>query len=168
MIIKLVFGILPKMTTENYIYMGHQQDTYFFLHTIFNKKKFTQSSYSLNNQLMTYMINTNMITCVNKKIIIYTSDGVNIYVNSIQHVRGEKETYDQINLGFQMKRCINHVLSARGNTQKMLVFCYHYHDKLFETFFIDLDVSSLLPPLDKRGIDISDINYYTNYKSIRS
>jgi hypothetical protein len=134
---------------------------------IFNKDKFDNLPYSLDNQLMSCMINNAMIITPNKKIIIYECDGVSINASCIYHVRDKKEIYDKSNLGIQMKRCIQNLLS-QGDIRKTLVFCYRYHDEIFETYFIDLDVSSLLLPLDKSGVNISNINYFTNYKSITS
>jgi len=155
------------MSTENYIYLGFQQDTYFFLHVISNINEFNKISYCLDNQIMSCMINNKMIISTDKKIIVYSTDGNVIYANCIHHNRDKKEIYDKNNLAIQLKRCIKTFLS-RGDNRKTLIFSYCYSGKVFETYFIDLDVSSLLLPLDNSALAISDINYYTNYKSITS
>jgi hypothetical protein len=128
---------------EQYIFLGIQQNCWFFIHKITNKEFKKETSY----QLMNCLINDNFIVDENTHCIIYEFD---IEFNAII-ISKNNLTFHKENLEEQY----NKLLSAdRSADTTMLVYEYDYNNNVFYT----KDVAYIIEKSDN-NIDIKNISY---------
>ena len=154
--------------SENYIYLGLQENTFFFLHKIHNKDKFNSLGYSLDGQIMNCLINETMIATPDKRVIVYSIDTEtnDINVTAMFHTDGTGCTYDKKDLYNQLMKCMN-ALYSKPENEDTLIFTYDYTIGGFQTFEILFDIYefSTLNFEDKHK-EVTNIAYYSIKKTI--
>jgi hypothetical protein len=146
---------------EQYVYLGCQNDTFFFMHIVSNpefKKETTDQIYNI-------MMHESRIISSNKNVVIYEFDMANIVISAIiiQHISklGGPIQFDKENL----QTFFRSVVSADRND--MYVIRYNYEKKCFQTFELDSDIiSSTIEYLPKEDMTIDDIRYIVTRKQM--
>lgn len=109
--------------------MGHQQDTYFFIHMVHNEDTYKGTT---AGHLLNCLINETMVTTAEKTCVVYDVYKDRITVTSIQHVdRVFKVRYDIETLQDQLTRLVT---ADRPPEQKLLVFAYDGPRDVFRTY----------------------------------
>ena len=130
--------------TEPYIYLGTQQDTFFFLHQVQVEERFRPS---ISYQLLNCMINDGMVGDTNKACIVYDVYKDNtIRVTAIQHKHSanKRPPYSVNSLQQQLAR-----LLAASRKDVMLVYCYVYDKVCYESY----ERQEQLPTIARLSID---------------
>lgn len=149
---------IEPTTGEIYIYLGFQQNTFFFLHTITNHDEFeNQISHHIHN----CMINQGLIHDSNTETIVFEVDPVNnttnaVTISHVDNTHGAAE-YDEENLGQQLKR----LLSVERQEQPVLNFVYDYNIKGYLTYEIPFKI----PTIDSAKIQTIVISNITAVKT---
>jgi len=128
---------------EQYIFLGIQQNCWFFIHKIANKEFKKETSY----QLMNCLINDNFIIDENNHCIIYEFDiEFNVIIISKKNLTFYKENLEEQ---------YNKLLSVdRSANTTMLIYEYDYNNNVFYT----KEVAYVIEKLDN-NIDIKNISY---------
>lgn len=157
------FKTHSNIMSEVYIYLGLQQNTFFFLHKISEKDKLASLSYDLNGQIMNCLINETMMRTADKRVIVYSidTDTKKIYVTAMSHIDGKLMTYNKDDLYAQLIRCVE-AYASKPTGEKTLVFSYEYTVGGFHTHEIPLEMPKELKM--ENLSDCSEIDSVTYYK----
>lgn len=135
---------------EQYIFLGIQQNCWFFIHQIVNEEFKKETSYQIMNCLINdrYITNKN-ITCIIYEIDIKCTE-CNIIV--IQHQLSNHNTFSKKTLEEQFDRLLS---TDRTNDKKVLIFEYDYNIKAFYT----KEIKHTIEKTKNNNIKINDISY---------
>ena len=119
---------------EQYIYLGHQSNTHFFIHTIVNQS-FEKTT---SDQIYNVMIHEDRIIDPQKNVIIYEFNIMTqeVYITIIQHATKE---------GGRIEFDAQNILSMLGplvtaKRSDMYFIRYNYQKKAYESFELEGDL----------------------------
>lgn len=114
---------------EYFLFLGHQQNTYFFIHVVHNEDTYKGTT---AGHLLNCLINETMVTTADKTCVVYDVYKDKITVTSIQHVdRVFKARYDIETLQDQLTRLVT---ATRPPEQRLLAFGYNPDRHVFITY----------------------------------
>jgi hypothetical protein len=146
---------------EQYIFFGDQDDTLFFLHTIYDYALFKDQRFGgISNQLYNCLIHDKFIISPNKNVIIYEINLNKKIINviSIQHEKGIFVEFDKENLENQLIRLVN-----LERNHEIYVVLFNYKIGGFQTYIItDLYLPS--PNITNFNNNLTDIEYVITTK----
>lgn len=137
---------------EQYIFLGTQQNCWFFIHKITNKEFEKEISY----QIMNCLINDTYITDENQTCIIYEFDSeFNVIIISKKNLKFNKE-----NLEEQYNKLF---LADRSADGKILIYEYDYRNYVFYMKEIKYHIDKA----ENNKINIKSISYIHCSKSLK-
>jgi len=136
---------------EQYIFLGIQQNCWFFIHQVVNEEFKKETSYKIMNCLINdrYITEKN-ITCIIYEINIKCTE-CNVIV--IQHQTSEHNyTFSKKTLEEQFDRLLS---TDRKDDKKVLIFEYDYNIKAFYR----KEIKHTIEKTENNNIKINDISY---------
>ncbi len=151
---KKITGDPDHDSSEQYVYLGMMNDTYFYIHTVHN----TEFKEPISHQIYNVMIDETMITEPKSNVIIYEfyPDGTQKAI-IIQHASNSiKKVFSSDNL----REFFNTLIAA--DRRDMFVIVYDYDKKCYFTYEID----SPPPPINLDPIRSLSLDYVVTDKSL--
>lgn len=143
---------MDSKTSELFIYLGSQQNAFFFIHTIKNPMTYDPDVVA---QVYNCMIHERFIYSKNKLVVVYEFNPLKNTIDCciIQHVKNKQIKVDKQNLEKQFVR-----LSNATPAKKQLVF--EYVNNVFLTKEFDMELST--QPV--KHITLDNVRHYVTKK----